>query len=77
MAIIDPAAGKVENSHGATGSWQKPYPTALPCAEIVLHANGPDEVTGGTLDLAKAVATVKTGAESAEFPASLPRTTFC
>jgi len=60
MATIDPATGKVSNAHGATGSWENPYPTALPCAEIILNANGQNEITNATLDLAKAVVTVKT-----------------
>ena len=32
LASIDPATGKVAHSHGGVGSWNKPYPTALPCA---------------------------------------------
>lgn len=62
MAVIDPATGKVDNYHGAAGSWKKPYPTALPCAELVL--GGQSAVTGATLDLAKAVATVQAGNET-------------
>lgn len=65
MPIIDPAKGTVTNKHGAAGSWKTPYPTALPCGEIVL---GPlfeaKAIGGGTLDLAKAVASVKTGGAS-------------
>ncbi len=64
MATIDPSTGKVANSHGGVGSWNKPYPTALPCAEVVLRGNGQSEITSATLDLAKAVASVKTGGET-------------
>ncbi len=63
---IDPATGKV-TGHGAVGSWKKPYPTALPCAEIVLA--GPKEktaVTSATCDLQRAVATVVTDRDTAE-----------
>jgi hypothetical protein len=67
MPIIDPAKGTVTNHHGTAGSWATPYPTALPCAEIVL---GPlfeaKAIGGGTLDLAKAVASVKTGGASTD-----------
>ena len=63
---IDPATGKV-TGHGAANSWKKPYPTALPCAEIVLA--GPEEkisATSGTCDLDRAVATVVTDRDTAE-----------
>jgi hypothetical protein len=63
---IDPATGEV-SGHGAAGSWKKPYPTALPCVEIVLA--GPKEktaVTSGTCDLDRAVATVVTYRDTAE-----------
>lgn len=66
LPVIDPASGTVTNYHGATGSWKKPYPTALPCAEVVLGAQGPDMIAGGTLDLAKAVAAVKIGGAPVE-----------
>ena len=66
MPVIDPASGTVTNCHGAVGSWKKPYPTALPCAEIVLSASSPETIAEGTLDLAKAVATVKTGSAPVE-----------
>lgn len=66
LASIDPATGKVPNSHGGVGSWNKPYPTALPCAEIILGAKDQDAITSATLDLAKAVATIKTRGESME-----------
>ncbi len=64
LATINPATGKVANSHGPSGSWNKPYPTALPCAEVVLRADGQETITGATLDLANAVATVNTSGES-------------
>ena len=63
---IDPATGKV-TGHGAVESWKKPYPTALPCAEIVLA--GPQEktvVTSGTCELDRAVATVVTDRDTTE-----------
>ena len=66
MATIDPATGKVDNSHGGTGSWEKPYPIALPCAEVVLATGSQGEITGAALDLAKAVATVKTSGKFEE-----------
>ena len=66
LASIDPATGKVLNSHGGVGSWNKPYPTALPCAEVSLGAQAQDAISGATLDLARAVATIKTGGESTE-----------
>ncbi|MCY3019736.1 MAG: hypothetical protein NTW87_11995 [Planctomycetota bacterium] len=66
MATINPATGKVANSHGPAGSWNKPYPTALPCGEVVLGAGSQSRITSATLDLAKAVATVKTGDRSVE-----------
>jgi hypothetical protein len=66
MPVIDPARGTVTNYHGAVGSWKKPYPTALPCAEVVLGSGGPETIAEGTLDLAQAVATVKTGGAPAE-----------
>ena len=67
LAIIDPVTGTVTNKHGAVGSWKKPYPTALPCAEVVLGANGPGVFNGGgTLDLARAVVSVKAGGASTD-----------
>ena len=66
LATINPATGKVANAHGGVGSWNRPYPTALPCAEVVLHADGQARITSGTLDLAKAVATVKSDGASAD-----------
>lgn len=59
MPVIDPTTGKV-TGHGAVGSWKKPYPTALPCAEIVLRGDGKLSATNATLDLSRAVATVQT-----------------
>lgn len=64
LPVIDPATGKV-TGHGAAPSWKKPYPTALPCAEVVLQGEAGNEVTSATLDLGKAVATVKCGSETA------------
>ena len=66
LASIDPATGKVAHSHGGVGSWNKPYPTALPCAEVVLHGRGPGEFNHGTLDLAKAAITATNGGESVQ-----------
>ena len=63
---INPATGEVLNYHGAVGSWKKPYPTALPCAEIVLDASGQGAVTSATLDLATAAVTIKAGGETVE-----------
>lgn len=63
MTTINPADGKVANYHGAVGSWEKPYPTALPCAELVLGAKGQVPITNASLDLGNAVATVRTGGE--------------
>jgi hypothetical protein len=50
--------------HGNAGSWTHPYPTALPVAELVLGADVQTAVTGATLDLARAVATIKTAEET-------------
>ncbi len=60
MPLVNPATGKVTNGHGAEESWKAPYPTALPCAEIVLAVGTDTGVTEGSVDLAKAVATVTT-----------------
>jgi hypothetical protein len=65
-AIIDPATGTATNKHGGVGSWKKPYPTALPCAEVVLAANAQEVIGGGSLDLAGAVVSVKTGGASTD-----------
>ncbi len=66
MAVIDPANGTLTNRHGAVGSWEKPYPTALPCAEIVIGPFEAKAIGGGALDLAKAVASVKTDGASTD-----------
>ena len=66
LPVIDPATGKVVGSHGTAASWKKPYPTALPCAEVVLEGEGGNEVASATLDLGRAVATVKCGGETVE-----------
>jgi hypothetical protein len=66
MPVVDAAAGTAVG-HGDAGSWKKhPYPTALPVAEVVLGADGQTDVTGATLDLARAVATIKTAQETAD-----------
>jgi hypothetical protein len=66
LPVVDVAAGTAVGAHGNAGSWNHPYPTALPVAEVVLGADGQTEVTGATLDLARAVATIKTAQETAE-----------
>ena len=66
MPVIDPAKGTVTNKHGTAGSWNKPYPTALPCAEVVIGPFEAKAIGGGSLDLAKAVASVKTGGASTD-----------
>ena len=66
LPVVDVAAGTAVG-HGDASSWKKhPYPTALPVAEVVLGADGQTAVTGATLDLARAVATIKTAEESAD-----------
>ena len=65
LPVVDVAAGKA-TGHGDAGSWTHPYPTALPVAELVLTADGQTAVTGATLDLARAVATIKTAEETAD-----------
>ncbi len=65
LPLVDVTTGKAVG-HGDAGSWKHPYPTALPVAEAVLGADGQTEVTGATLDLARAVATIKTAQETAE-----------
>lgn len=63
---IDVAAGKT-TGHGAADSWQLyEFPTALPCAELILGGQGQTAVTNATLDLAKAVATIKTSGDSTD-----------
>ena len=64
LPVVDVAAGTAKG-HGDAGSWTHPYPTALPVAEVVLAADGQTAVTGATLDLARAVATIKTAQETA------------
>ena len=66
MPVVDVAAGQAAGVHGNAGSWYQPYPTALPVAELVLGADGQTAVTGATLDLARAVATIKTAEETAD-----------
>lgn len=66
LPVIDPATGKV-SGHSATGSWMAPYPTALPCAELILSGTGKLVVTEAALDLEKAVVSVKTTSDSADF----------
>ncbi len=66
LPSINPATGIVSNYHGAAGSWKKPYPTALPCAEAVLGGSDPGALISATLDLAKAAVTIKTGAETVD-----------
>lgn len=65
MPQVDPAAG-TSSGHGAVGSWKAPYPTALPCAEVILSSKEKSMVTSGTLDLAKAQATVRTTSDTTE-----------
>ena len=65
LPVVDAAAGTAVG-HGDAGSWKHPYPTALPVAEVVLGADGQTDVTGATLDLARAVATIKTAQETAD-----------
>lgn len=65
MPTIDVATSKVANSHGTAKSWKVPYPNALPCAEVVLSASGSSsKVTAASLNLAKALANIKTNDES-------------
>ena len=66
LTSINPATGEVLNYHGAVGSWKKPYPTALPCAELVLGASDQSAITSATLDLAKAAVTIKTAGETVD-----------
>jgi hypothetical protein len=65
LPVVDITAGTA-TGHGDAGSWKHPYPTALPVAELVLGADGQTAVTGATLDLARAVATIKTAEETAD-----------
>ena len=65
LPVVNVAAGTA-TGHGDAGSWKHPYPTALPVAELVLGADGQTAVTGATLDLARAVATIKTAEETAD-----------
>ena len=65
LPVVDVAAGTA-TGHGDAGSWKHPYPTALPVAELVLGGDGQTAVTGATLDLARAVATIKTAEETAD-----------
>jgi hypothetical protein len=65
LPVVDVAAGTA-TGHGDAGSWKHPYPTALPVAELVLGADGQTAVTGATLDLARAAATIKTAEETDE-----------
>ncbi len=65
LPTIDVATGKV-TGHGGVGSWKAPYPTALPCAELILGGKGKSAVTEATLDLANAVARVQTTDDAAE-----------
>ena len=66
LPTIDPAKG-TSQGHGDAPSWKAhAYPTALPCAELVLGANGQTEVKNATLDLARAVATVTTAGDATE-----------
>jgi beta-galactosidase/beta-glucuronidase len=58
MPTIDPATGAIKNAHATAGSWNKPYPTALPCAELILKAANHGDIRSGSLDLANATATV-------------------
>ncbi len=66
LPVVDIAAGKAIGAHGNAGSWTHPYPTALPVGEVVLGADGQTAVTGATLDLGRAVATIKTAEETAD-----------
>ena len=66
MPVVDVAAGQARGIHGNAGSWYQPYPTALPVAELVLGGDGQTAVTGASLDLARAVATITTAEETAE-----------
>lgn len=63
LPLVDVAAGTA-TGHGDAGSWKHPYPTALPVADVVLGAADQTAVTGATLDLARAVATIKTAQET-------------
>jgi hypothetical protein len=65
LPVVDVAAGTA-TGHGAVGSWQHPYPTALPVTELVLGADRQTAVTGATLDLTRAVATITTAEETAD-----------
>ena len=65
LPLVDVAKGTAVGHHDA-GSWKHPFPTALPVAELVLDADGQTAVTGATLDLARAVATIKTAEETAD-----------
>lgn len=65
MPTIDVVTGKITNSHSTAKSWKSPYPTALPCAELVLSdAESNSRVTSTNLDLAQAVAKINTTQES-------------
>ena len=64
MPVIDPATGTVTGFHGPAGSWESPYPIALPCAELILGGSGQAPVSNATLDIGKAVATIKSGGNS-------------
>ena len=55
LPVVNIAARKAVGAHGNAGSWTHPYPTALPVAEVVLGTDGQTDVTGATLDLARAV----------------------
>ncbi len=60
LPTINAATGVVIG-HGDSPSWKAhAYPTALPCAELILGANGETSVTLASLDLAKAAATINT-----------------
>ncbi len=65
LPVVDVTTGTA-TGHGDAGSWKHPYPTALPVVELVLGAENQTAVTSATLDLARAVATIKTAEETAE-----------
>lgn len=65
LPTVNPATGQA-GGHGNAGSWNAPYPTSLPCAEIILSGSGQTGVTHAALDLANATATVSTVGDSTD-----------
>ncbi len=62
---VDPATHKLFcEKTGDTPSWKKPYPTGVPCADIKLGALVGESGWGMNLNLARALATVTTSAET-------------